>query len=125
MDFSFKLDMGLILYIVAVLLLIPLTIINLFAVIYKYGFKFSTFNGYFHETAIDIDKFGNRNFRTLLNMTLKIDKGYRFGNANETISSAIGKNKRDSTLSTTGKVVCRVLDYIDENHCIKSINETV
>ena len=47
--------------------------------------------------------------------------GYKFGNVNETISSALGKNQRDKTLSWFGKIICLILDTIDENHCKKSI----
>lgn len=88
--------------------------------LWKYRIKWNTINGFFHETAIDIDRFGNRNFRTLLNMTLQ-KNGYEFGDINETISSALGKNKRDKTLTKTGLVVCSILDSLDEDHCIKSI----
>lgn len=123
MNFNVSLNMGLLLFFIAIALYIPLTIINIFAVIYKYGFNFKTINGYFHETAIDIDKFGNRNFRTLLNMTLRKENGYLFGAMDETISSAIGKNKRDNTLTKTGIVLCTILDFLDKDHCIKSINK--
>jgi hypothetical protein len=114
--------MGIVLFLVAVILFIPLTFINFFCVLYKYRIKWSTINGFFRETAIDIDRFGNRNFRTLLNMTLQ-NNGYQFGNINETISSALGKNKRDNTLTKVGLILCYILDSIDENHCIKSIQE--
>lgn len=79
--------MGFLLFIIASILWLPLTVLNWIAVAYKYGIS----NKYFHETAVDIDKFGNRNFRTLLNLTLQTN-GYQFGNVNETISSALGKN---------------------------------
>lgn len=114
--------MGIILFLVAISLFLPLTLINFFCVILKYGLTWKTINSFFHETAIDIDRFGNRNFRTLLNLTLQ-ESGYKFGNVNETISSALGKNKRDKTLTTTGKVICFILDTLDKNHCIKSIKE--
>jgi hypothetical protein len=55
-------------------------------------------------------------------MTLQ-NNGYQFGNINETISSALGKNKRDNTLTKVGLLLCYILDSIDENHCIKSIQE--
>jgi len=113
--------MGILLYFVAIILYVPLTVINVCAVLYKYGLTFKTINSYFHETAIDIDRFGNRNFRTLWNMTLRTKDGYKFGDDRETISSAIGKNKRDNTLTKIGKVICSVLDFLDENHCLKSI----
>ena len=115
--------MGIILYFIAIILYIPLTVINAFLVLFKYGWKFKTINDFFYETAVDIDRFGNRNFRTLWNETLRKEGGYKFGDERETVSSALGKNKRDGTLTKTGVIVCKILDYLDENHCIKSIKE--
>jgi len=115
--------MGILLYFIALILFVPLTIINFFVVLFNYGLKWITINQFFHETAVDIDRFGNRNFRTLWNVTLKLKNGYKFGDDRETISSALGKNKRDNTLSKTGNILCVVLDFLDENHCIKSIKE--
>ncbi|WP_264480595.1 hypothetical protein, partial [Psychrobacter sp. I-STPA6b] len=96
--------MGILLYIIATILWIILTPINWVIVSFKHGLS----NSYFKETAIDIDKFGNRNFRTFLNATMvKVKKEYwsydriieiepyKFGNVNETISSALGKNQRN------------------------------
>lgn len=111
--------MGLILYLIATILWIVITPINWLIVTFKHGLS----NSYFRETAIDIDKFGNRNFRTFLNATMRIKKGYQFGNVNETISSALGKNQRDKTLSWFGKAICFILDKLDKNHCEKSIVE--
>ncbi len=122
LEVNIKISMGIVLFLVAVILFIPLTFINFLCVLCKYRIKWSTINGFFHETAIDIDRFGNRNFRTLLNMTLQ-KNGYQFGNINETISSALGKNKRDKTLTKIGLLLCYILDSLDENHCIKSIAE--
>lgn len=126
--------MGILLYIIATILWIIITPINWVIVSFKHGLS----NDYFKETAIDIDKFGNRNFRTFLNATMVKTKKefwdseriiettpYKFGNVNETISSALGKNQRDGTLSRFGKFICFVLDKLDKNHCKKSINELV
>ena len=107
-------------FLIAVLLFLPLTVLNLTVVIVKHSFKWNIIKGYFLETAIDIDRFGNRNFRTLLNLTLQKD-GYQFGLANETISSALGKNKLKGTLTKMGEFLCYILDSLDKNHCIKSI----
>jgi hypothetical protein len=115
--------MGILLYIIAIILYIPLTVINAFLVLFKYGWKFKTINDFFYETAVDIDRFANRNFRTLWNTTLKKENGYKFGDERETVSSALGKNKRDETLTKTGKILCAILDFLDENHCLKSIKE--
>ena len=106
--------MEFILFVVAIIVFLPLSVINYFLVKDK--------SGYFKETAIDIDRFGNRNFRTLLNKTLQ-KNGYKFGDERETISSALGKNKRDNTLTKTGITICNILDYLDKNHCLKSIKE--
>lgn len=111
--------MGLILYFTALILWIILTPINWLIVTYKEGLS----NAYFKQTAIDLDKFGNRNFRTFLNTTMRTRGGYAFGNVNETVSSALGKNQRDGTLSGFGAFICSVLDWLDEDHCKKSISE--
>lgn len=110
--------MGLLLFIIATILWLPMTIINWFFV----AFKYSLSNNYFKQTAVDIDRFGNHNFRCFLNSTMQV-KGYEFGDVRETISSALGKNQRDGTLSKFGKGICFVLDEIDKNHCKKSIKE--
>jgi hypothetical protein len=119
---TIKINMGILLYFIAIILYVPLTLINTVIVLFKYGWKFKTINDYFYETAIDIDRFGNRNFRTLWNLILQ-KNGYKFGDERETISSALGKNKLKGTLTKTGVIVCKILDYLDENHCIKSIKE--
>ena len=117
--------MGILLYIIATILWIILTPINWVIVTFKHGLS----NEYFKETAIDIDKFGNRNFRTFLNATMRIKYGYAFGNVNETISSALGKNQRDKTLSWFGWLFVYTLWAIDYQywkkggHCINSIAE--
>jgi hypothetical protein len=110
--------MSFILFVVSIVLFLPLSLINIILVIFKGG----NVSNYFLETAIDIDRFGNRNFRTLLNLTLQRN-GYKFGDERETVSSALGKNKRDNTLTQTGEILCNILDKLDENHCIKSIKE--
>lgn len=109
--------MGVILFILAYVLFLPLTVLNFFFVKNK--------KGYFRSSAVNLDKYANREFRTLWNKTLKKENGYKFGNENETISSALGKNERDKTLTKTGKVLVWILDKIDNNHSIKSINEKV
>ena len=111
--------MGILLYIIATILWIVITPINWVIVSFKHGLS----NKYFFETAIDLDKFGNRNFRTFLNATMRLRNGYKFGNINETISSALGKNQRDKTLSWFGIIICFILDWLDEDHCKNSINK--
>ena len=109
--------MGFILFLLAYLLYLPLSLINFFILVYQKKSK-----GYFRSSAINLDRFGNREFRTLFNVTLKKKEGYEFGNINETISSALGKNQRDGTLTKAGETLAWSLDYMDENHCENAID---
>ena len=111
--------MNLLLFLVAWILILPLTVWNLIVVYQKYG----NTKGYFRSTALSIDIWANFEFRTLWNTKLRINRGYEFGKIGETISSALGKNQRDNTLSKKGKLLVKILDFLDENHCIKSIKE--
>jgi len=105
--------MGFILFIIAYVLFLPLTIFNALNVRSK---------GYLKDTAINLDRFGNREFRFSLNKYLIIsDSANLFGDIRETISSVLGKNQRGQTLTKLGKFVCWVLDTIDKKHCEKSI----
>lgn len=79
--------------------------------------------GYFRSTALSIDIFANREFRASWNKFLKKQEGYKFGKQGETISSALGKNQRDNTLTKLGKIICSILDFLDKNHCKKSIRD--
>lgn len=101
------------LFVVAFLLIWPLTLINAIVVWRK---------GYFRDTALSIDIFANREYRATWNKFLKIESGYKFGVTGETISSALGKNQRDNTLTKMGRALCGLLDTLDKDHCIKSIN---
>jgi hypothetical protein len=105
--------MNFILFVIALVLIFFLTIINYFVVKVK--------KGYFLSTATNLDIFANREFRATWNKYLRTEGGYLFGREGETISSALGKNKRDGTLTKTGIVLCNILDFLDENHCINSI----
>ena len=109
--------MNLILFLVAWILIPPLTVWNLIVVNKKYG----NTKGYFRSTALSIDIWGNGEFRTLWNSRLIIEGGYQFGREGETISSALGKNKLMGTLTKEGNKLANILDKIDSNHCIKSM----
>lgn len=113
---------NLLLFLVAIILLVPLTILNLIVVLIKYNKDgiIKILSNYFYETAFDIDRFGNRNLRTLLNLTLIKSNGYKFGNIEETISKVLGINIKNKTITKTGCILCKILDIFDKNHCIKS-----
>ena len=75
------------------------------------------------KTARSIDVFANVEASELFNDVLIKKGGYKFGNRQETISSVVGKNQRDNTLTKTGRGSRYILDKIDKNHCIDSIND--
>lgn len=89
---------------------------------------------YDRQEAIALDKFAGRNYRTLWNDYLIIKGGYEIGELDETISSALGKNQYDNTLSKKGKGklskrfygegLVKILDKLDPEHCVKSIDIT-
>ena len=80
---------------------------------------------WFYRSAREIDVFANVIGSDLFNAIFIVDQGYKFGNPKETISSVLGKNQRDKTLSLAGDGLRRILDLIDENHCLNSINSEV
>lgn len=96
---------------------------------YLYGTIFSLLKGEFNEynkdLAISKDQYGNGLCKYLFNHLLITKRGYKFGNINETISSVLGKNYRDKTLTKLGKFLSFILNTIDKDHVQKSINSNV
>ena len=102
------------------------------------------FGDYFFALAHSVDQFGNVMLGDIMNDTLARTQPtwgyeeqtqswyvsywahpYKFGHMDETISSAIGKNKANGTLTVLGKFISWLLDTIDPNHSIKSIDNTI
>tara|TARA_R100000951_G_scaffold105051_1_gene98591 strand:+ start:247 stop:624 length:378 start_codon:yes stop_codon:yes gene_type:complete len=77
------------------------------------------------RTAIAIDKLGNVIGAPFFNDTFIKKGGYQFGNPEETISSILGKNQRDNTLTKFGSFFRIALDFIEKDHCFKSINNNL
>ena len=118
--------MNFILVILAKLLYLAVEPINFFYVIFvKKKFSWKRLNGYFRDEAVAIDRFGNYQYHSLFSTWFVKENGYKHGNINETISSVLGKNQRDETLTKFGMLITKILDRMDENHCKKSINENV
>ena len=98
---------GTLLFIVSLILLILTGPIG-----FLYGILHSLFTKglggvgeYLLKIAVSIDQLGNVLMQHLLN-TLWIKKGgYKFGNRDETISSALGRNKKLGTLTRFGKLI--------------------
>ncbi len=101
--------LGFLLFIVAYLLYMPLTLINFLLVKEK---------NYFRDSALTLDKLANREFRTLWNKALITENGYHFGNIEETISAVLGHNIQRKTLTKTGKVLVFILT---KKHCLDAI----
>jgi len=79
---------------------------------------------WFLNLAISKDQYGNVLGMYLFNDLLIIKQAkHRFGHPDETISSVLGKNKRENTLTKLGAILSNVLDFLDHNHSIKSIEE--
>lgn len=108
-----KVVIGFILFMIALILMFILTVINFLIVFDK---------DYFRDTALSLDRFGNREFRTLFNMLLIKDNGYKFGDINQTISAVLGHNYIKGTLTKLGKVIVFILT---KKHCINAVANEV
>jgi hypothetical protein len=82
---------------------------------------------YFLELALALDNAGNVLMQHVLNdaLLIKNQNTYLFGNKMETISSVIGKNLVNHTLSPTGLLLNNFLHWIDKDHSLNSINYEV
>lgn len=114
-----------IIWLTAYALFFPLTWINKRAVRKVYG---ST-KGYDYKSAMNIDIFANSEFKTLFNRNfLTPQSKHHFGHREETISSVLGKNYRDKTLSKKGEKLRKLVDGVDKsvpNHCEYWINDKI
>ncbi|MDX1315441.1 MAG: NUDIX domain-containing protein, partial [Eudoraea sp.] len=115
---------GVLLFVISLILLIltvPLGFI--YGVCYKLVTKGLTGLGeYTLKIAISIDQLGNVIMQHLLNLLWIRKGGYKFGNRDETISSALGRNKVLGKLTGFGKLIDKILDLIDPNHSLNSID---
>ena len=115
---------NLLLALISIVLFILLEPISFIYVLFiKEKFTRKRLAGYWRGFAIAVDCFGNYQYKSLWNRFLRTENGYEFGDFRETISSALGKNQRDGTLSKTGEKLAKILDKIDREHCKKSIME--
>lgn len=77
------------------------------------------------EIALCIDRLGNAACGDLFNAIMITHGGYHFGVGKETISSALGRNQIRGTLTWAGNALANLLDWLDEEHCFKSIDESL
>jgi len=111
--------------IIFAILLIPAIIWGIIISLYKRKAKngFKELSEWFMTWAISIDQLANVICKDLFNSTLITGNGVEFGNPDETISGVLGKNKRAETLSKIGKGLDWLLEKLDPNHSIKSIED--
>ena len=116
--------MKFLLFIIAIILKLIFGIIG-----YVFGTVVSLYkkkwNDWHSDLSESLDQYGNTLCKYLFNALLIKKDGYSFGNIDETISSCIGKNYEKNTLTTLGKFLDCVLDGLDKNHSVKSIDSTI
>jgi len=79
---------------------------------------------YFLQVAIIFDICGNVICQNTFNgILIKNNSQALFGHPGETISSVLGKNERDGTLTKLGRFFANLLNRIQKDHCKNSINE--
>ena len=115
---------GLLLLLISLLLVFTTGVLGFvfgfFSQLFTKGFK--GIGEFSLQTAISIDQLGNVIMQHLLNLIWIKKGGYKFGNRDETISSVLGKNKRLGLLTGFGKAIDKLLDVIDPNHSLNSID---
>lgn len=115
---------GLLLFLISIVLMVltgPLGLIyGFFQQLFTKGLK--GIGEFALKIAISIDQLGNVIMQHLFNWLWTKKGGYLFGNRDETISSALGKNKQLGTLSGFGMVIDKILDSIDPDYSLNSID---
>lgn len=116
--------LGILLFLISIVLLVitgPVGFVyGLFHSLFSKGFR--GLGEYLLKIAISIDQLGNVQMQHLLNVLWIKKEGYKFGNRDETISSALGRNNKLGSLSGFGKAIDQFLDFIDPNHSLNSID---
>ena len=116
-----------ILFVIALILgliIIPIGMIYSFIVLvirFKGRTLIRIINRLFFLLAYSIDQFGNVSCQYLFNDILIKNDGYKFGDPDETISSVLGHNKKQKTLTRFGKIIVFLLNTIDPFHVEKAV----
>jgi len=79
------------------------------------------FKDYCMNIAGALDQLGNVVMGPVFNLILIKKSKFKFGDKDETISSVLGRNQIDNKLRYLGKRLVALLDWIEEDHSIKSI----
>lgn len=78
---------------------------------------------YFRDIALCLDIMGNVMCQYLFGVLLTTPESvHHFGQVGETVSSVLGKNERDNTLTDIGSLLANILNWLDKKHCYNSID---
>lgn len=106
---------------------LPCVVYSLLSMIWNRCDK-ATYYKYFYRIALACDELGNticsRPFNDILIYKDNKDS-YHFGLDGETVSSVIGKNVERGTLRWPGKALNWLLDKIQKNHSVLSVNNNL
>ena len=111
---------------IVLLILALLLAVVLFPVGWVHGLitlrlSISRLSHYFLTISLSIDQMGNVILAPLFNKIMIKRNGYKFGDEDETISYVLGRNQITETLSKCGNLLANLLDWIDPNHCDKTV----
>ena len=76
----------------------------------------------FINLALSIDLSGNVVCKEFFDILLRKKEGFAFGLPDMTISECLGINQANKTLTFWGRILTKILDKIDPQHCFNSIN---
>lgn len=115
---------GLLLFLISIVLFLATVPIGfIFGAVYSlYKQGLVGISEYLLKMAISIDQLGNVSMQHLLNVVWIKKSGYKFGNRDETISSALGRNNKLGTLSGFGEFIDGFLNLLDKDHSLNSID---
>lgn len=71
---------------------------------------------YFNKLTLAVDQFGNVAIGGLMNMALKKDDGYPFGDEDDTISKALHYNYIQNKLTRLGTGLYFLIEWLDPGH---------
>jgi hypothetical protein len=120
-----KLLKNIFLFFIAIMLLITLGSLGLIYTIFSsiYNFKNISVLKYWSDIVytinVGIDKIGNVLLGDFMNKFAVTEPVYLFGNLDDTISKALAKNLNN--LTSLGKFIVNILEWIDPGHMKNSV----
>ena len=123
-----RLLLRVILFLVALILTVILAPLGILHFIFKHFWKrrfiggLAVFGDLILAIAALIDRIANVLLQSLFNKTCIIEKGYRFGDKDDTISFVLGVNENKGTLTNFGIKLCALLSKFEKDHCKVTFN---